>query len=154
MCQALERRHAGLGLHGLDIAIVLGEQDDARQIIADDTCDGEMCATDLLGQAEHGTNSPAVLLTNSQTIVDDTLAEIDKQLQTLATADVAGQAWRDYGQIILCDTYEEMLEEADRIASEHVQVMTKDPDYFLDNMTNYGALFLGQEHLEKLFLVF
>ena len=114
-------------------------------VIADDSCDGEMCATDLLGQAEHGTNSPAVLLTNSQKIVDDTLAEIDKQLETLETADIAGQAWRDYGQIILCDTEKEMLEEADRIASEHVQVMTRDPDYFLDNMTNYGALFLGQE---------
>ncbi len=114
-------------------------------VIADDTCDGEMAATDLLGQAEHGPNSPAVLLTNSQKIVDDTLAEIDKQLKTLETADVAGAAWRDYGQIILCDTEEEMLAEADRIASEHVQVMTKDPDYFLDNMTNYGALFLGPE---------
>ncbi len=114
-------------------------------VIADDSCDGEMCATDLLGQAEHGTNSPAILLTNSQKIVDDTLAEIEKQLQTLETADVAGKAWRDYGQVILCDTYEEMLEAADRIASEHVQVMTRDPDYFLDNMTNYGALFLGPE---------
>ncbi|MEN7341844.1 MAG: histidinol dehydrogenase [Pseudomonadota bacterium] len=114
-------------------------------VIADDTCDGEMAATDLLGQAEHGLNSPAVLLTNSQTLVDQTLTEIDRQLETLETADVAGPAWRDYGQIILCDTYEEMLAEADRIASEHVQVMTKDPDYFLNNMTNYGALFLGPE---------
>ena len=114
-------------------------------IIADDTCDGEMCATDLLGQAEHGINSPAVLLTNSQRIVDETLEEIEKQLKTLETAEVAAQSWRDYGQIILCDTYEEMVEEADRIASEHVQVMTKDPNYFLENMTNYGALFLGQE---------
>ena len=114
-------------------------------VIADDTCDGELCATDLLGQAEHGPNSPAVLLTNSQRIVDETLAEIDKQLQTLPTADVAGKAWQDYGQIILCDTEQEMLEEADRVASEHVQVMTRDPDFFLDNMTNYGALFLGQE---------
>jgi sulfopropanediol 3-dehydrogenase len=114
-------------------------------IIADDSCDGEMCATDLLGQAEHGTNSPAILLTNSRKIIDDTLTEIERQLQTLETADIAAQSWRDYGQIILCDTYEEMVEEADRIASEHVQVMTKDPDYFLDNMTNYGALFLGKE---------
>ncbi len=114
-------------------------------IIADDTCDGEMCATDLLGQAEHGTNSPAVLLTNSQRIVDETLEEIEKQLETLETADVASQSWRDYGQVILCDTYEEMVEEADRIASEHVQVMTKDDDFFLNNMTNYGALFLGKE---------
>lgn len=114
-------------------------------IIADETCDGEMCATDLLGQAEHGTNSPAILLTTSQEIVDETLVEIEKQLKTLSTAEVAGQAWRDYGQIILCDTDEEMLAEADRIASEHVQVMTRDPDYFLENMTNYGALFLGKE---------
>jgi sulfopropanediol 3-dehydrogenase len=114
-------------------------------VIADDTCDGEMCATDLLGQAEHGTNSPAILLTNSQKIVDDTLAEIEKQLKTLETADIASVSWRDYGQIILCDTEEEMVEEADRIASEHVQVMTRDPNYFLENMSNYGALFLGQE---------
>ena len=114
-------------------------------VIADDTCDGEMAATDLLGQAEHGTNSPAILLTNSQKLVQDTQREIEKQLKTLETADVAGKAWEDYGQIILCDTEEEMLAEADRIASEHVQVMTRDPDYFLDNMTNYGALFLGPE---------
>ena len=114
-------------------------------IIADDTCDGEMAATDLLGQAEHGPTSPAILLTNSQKIVADTLIEIDKQLQTLETAEIAGAAWRDYGQIILCDSEEEMLAEADRIASEHVQVMTRDPNYFLENMTNYGALFLGPE---------
>jgi sulfopropanediol 3-dehydrogenase len=114
-------------------------------VIVDDTCDGEMAATDLLGQAEHGTNSPAILLTNSQKIVDDTQREIEKQLKTLETAATAGAAWRDYGQIILCDTEEEMLAEADRIASEHVQVMTRDPNYFLDNMTNYGALFLGPE---------
>ena len=114
-------------------------------VIADDTCDGEMCATDLLGQAEHGTNSPAILLTNSQRIVDETLVEIEKQLKTLETADIASVSWRDYGQIILCDTEDEMVVEADRIASEHVQVMTRDPNYFLENMTNYGALFLGQE---------
>jgi sulfopropanediol 3-dehydrogenase len=114
-------------------------------VIADDSCDGEMAATDLLGQAEHGTNSPAILLTTSEKLVADTQTEIERQLKTLATADVAGQAWRDYGQVILCDTDEEMLAEADRIASEHVQVMTRDPDYFLENMTNYGALFLGPE---------
>jgi sulfopropanediol 3-dehydrogenase len=114
-------------------------------IIADDSCDGEMAATDLLGQAEHGTNSPAILLTTSKKLVEDTQKEIIEQLKTLETAEVAGQAWRDYGQIILCDTDEEMLQEADRIASEHVQVMTRDPDYFLENMTNYGALFLGPE---------
>ncbi len=114
-------------------------------IIADDTCDGEMAATDLLGQAEHGPTSPAILLTNSMKIVEDTQREIAKQLKTLETADIAGEAWRDYGQIILCDTEEEMLAEADRIASEHVQVMTRNPDFFLENMTNYGALFLGPE---------
>jgi sulfopropanediol 3-dehydrogenase len=114
-------------------------------VIADDTCDGEMAATDLLGQAEHGPNSPAILLTNSKKLVKDTQKEIERQLKTLETAEIAGQAWRDYGQIILCDTEDEMLAEADRIASEHVQVMTRDPQYFLDNMTNYGALFLGPE---------
>jgi sulfopropanediol 3-dehydrogenase len=114
-------------------------------VIADDSCDGEMAATDLLGQAEHGPNSPAILLTTSAKLVEDTQREIEKQLKTLPTADVAGAAWRDYGQIILCDTVDEMVAEADRIASEHVQVMTKDPDYFLQNMSNYGALFLGPE---------
>ncbi|MEM1263797.1 MAG: histidinol dehydrogenase [Pseudomonadota bacterium] len=114
-------------------------------VIADDSCDGEMAATDLLGQAEHGPNSPAILLTNSESLVADTEREIERQLRTLATADVAGAAWRDYGQIILCDTEEEMVAEADRLASEHVQVMTRDPNYFLNNMTNYGALFLGPE---------
>ncbi len=114
-------------------------------VIADETCDGEMAATDLLGQAEHGPNSPAILLTDSEQLAQDTLAEIERQLGTLPTAEVAGQAWRDYGQIIVCDTREEMLAEADRIASEHVQVMTRDDDYFLNNMRNYGALFLGPE---------
>lgn len=114
-------------------------------IIADETCDGEMAATDLLGQAEHGPNSPAVLLTTSEKLIEDTQSEIERQLKTLATAEIAGAAWRDYGQIILCDTDEELLEEADRIASEHVQVLTRDPDYFLNNMQNYGALFLGPE---------
>ena len=114
-------------------------------VIADDSCDGELAATDLLGQAEHGPTSPAILLTNSRKLAEDTAAQIAQQLKTLETADIAGRAWRDYGQIILCDTEEEMLREADRIASEHVQVMTKNPDYFLDNMTNYGALFLGPE---------
>ncbi len=114
-------------------------------VIADDSCDGELVATDLLGQAEHGPTSPAILLTNSQALIDETMTEIDRQLQTLETAEVAGQAWRDYGQVILCDTEAEMLAEADRLASEHVQVMTRNPDYFLENLTNYGALFLGQE---------
>jgi sulfopropanediol 3-dehydrogenase len=114
-------------------------------VIADDTVDGEICATDLLGQAEHGPNSPAILLTTSEKLARDTMAQIEIQLKTLPTAAVAGQAWKDYGQVIVCDTYEEMVIEADRIASEHVQVMTKDPDYFLKNMHNYGALFLGPE---------
>ena len=114
-------------------------------IIADETCDGEMAATDLLGQAEHGPTSPAILLTNSRALAADTRRQIELQLKTLETAKIAGKAWRDFGQIIVCDTQEEMLAEADRIASEHVQVMTRDPDYFLDRMTNYGALFLGPE---------
>ena len=115
-------------------------------VIADEIgCDAEMAATDLLGQAEHGPNSPAILLTNSEQLALDTMKEVDRQLETLSTAEIAGQAWRDYGQVIVCDSYEEMVKVADDIASEHVQVMTKDPDYFLDNMTNYGALFLGPE---------
>lgn len=112
-------------------------------VIADDTVDAELCATDLLGQAEHGVNSPAVLLTNSQKLAKETMAEIERLLKVLPTAENASRSWADYGQVIVCDTYAEMLAEADRIASEHVQVMTSDPDYFLDNMTNYGALFLG-----------
>lgn len=114
-------------------------------VIADETVDGELCAADLLGQAEHGTNSPAVLLTNSEKLASETVAEVERQLKILPTGEVAGAAWRDYGQVIVCDTYEEMIEVADDIASEHVQVMTKDPNYFLENMTNYGALFLGEE---------
>ncbi len=114
-------------------------------VIADETCDAEMCATDLLGQAEHGPNSPAILLTNSERLARETLAEVERQLRTLPTAAVAGVAWHDYGQAIVCDTDDEMVAEADRIASEHVQVMTRDPDYFLQRMTNYGSLFLGPE---------
>ncbi len=114
-------------------------------VIADDSADLEMVATDLLGQAEHGVNSPAVLLTSSAALAEGIQAEIDKQLQTLETAAVAGQAWRDYGQIILVDTDEELLQEADRIASEHVEILTEDPDYFLKHLTNYGSLFLGKE---------
>ncbi len=112
-------------------------------IIADDSVDGEICATDLLGQAEHGPNSPAVLITNSEKLARDTMNEIERLLTILPTADVARQAWNDYGEVIVCDSYEEMVSEADRVASEHVQVMTKDPDYFLNNMQNFGALFLG-----------
>jgi sulfopropanediol 3-dehydrogenase len=112
-------------------------------VIADDTVDGELCATDLLGQAEHGPNSPAILLTNSEKLARDTMAEVERLLGMLPTAEIARKAWQDYGEVIVCDSDEEMVREADRIASEHVQVMTRDPDYFLDNMTNYGALFLG-----------
>ncbi len=114
-------------------------------VIADETVDGELCAADLLGQAEHGPTSPAVLLTNSEKLARDTMAEVERQLTVLPTGEVAGQAWRDYGQVIVCEDEEEMVREADRIASEHVQVMTRDPEYFLNNMTNYGALFLGAE---------
>ena len=113
-------------------------------VIADETAaDGELCATDLLGQAEHGYNSPAVLLTNSEKLAKDTLAEIDRILQIIPTADTAGKSWEDYGEVIVCDTYDEMLAVADDIASEHVQVMTDRDDWFLEHMTCYGALFLG-----------
>lgn len=114
-------------------------------IIADDSCDAELAATDLLGQAEHGPTSPAILLTTSSKLAEETPKEIARQLKSLPTATIAGQAWEDYGSVILCDTDEEMVGEANRIAAEHVQVMTSDPNYFLDNLTNYGALFLGPE---------
>ena len=112
-------------------------------VIADESVDAEICATDLLGQAEHGYNSPAVLLTNSETLARDTLREIDRLLAILPTADTASVSWRDYGEVIVCDSYDEMLQVADDIASEHVQVMTDRDDWFLENMTCYGALFLG-----------
>jgi sulfopropanediol 3-dehydrogenase len=112
-------------------------------IIADETVDGEICATDLLGQAEHGPTSPAVLITNSERLARDTMVEVDRLLNVLPTADAAGKAWADFGEVIVCDDQSEMAREADRIASEHVQVMTRDPDYFLANMKNYGSLFLG-----------
>jgi len=112
-------------------------------VIADDTVDGELCATDLLGQAEHGYNSPSILVTNSQKLVDETMAEIIRILAILPTAETASVSWQDYGEIILCDTYDEMLAVANDIASEHVQVMTDRDDWFLDNMQSYGALFLG-----------
>jgi sulfopropanediol 3-dehydrogenase len=112
-------------------------------VIADDSVDGEICATDLLGQAEHGPTSPAVLLTNSEKLARDTMNEVERLLKILPTADAAGKAWADFGEVIVCDNEDEMVREADRIASEHVQVMTRDPDYFLNNMKNYGSLFLG-----------
>ena len=112
-------------------------------IIADDSVDGELCATDLLGQAEHGPDSPAVLLTTSRALALDTMAEVERLLRVLPTAGIAGKAWETYGEVILADSDEEMVRIADEIASEHVQVMTRDPDYFLRHMRNYGALFLG-----------
>ncbi|WP_431282472.1 histidinol dehydrogenase [Humitalea sp. 24SJ18S-53] len=112
-------------------------------VIADETVDAEICATDLLGQAEHGPNSPSILLTTSEKLARETMREIERLLGILPTAGIARKAWEDFGQVILCDSEEEMVREADRISSEHVQVMTRDPDYFLANMTNYGALFLG-----------
>jgi len=112
-------------------------------VIADETVDAEMCATDLLGQAEHGYNSPAVLVTNSRKLAEDTLSEIDRILEILPTSGTARVSWEDYGEVILCDSYDEMLAVADDIASEHVQVMTDRDDWFLENMTCYGALFLG-----------
>ncbi|MEO1493524.1 MAG: histidinol dehydrogenase [Pseudomonadota bacterium] len=112
-------------------------------VIADETVDAEMCATDLLGQAEHGYNSPAVLVTNSRRLAEETMTEIDRILDILPTAETAKVSWADYGEVILCDSYDEMLAVADDIASEHVQVMTDRDDWFLDNMTSYGALFLG-----------
>ncbi|MBE1291644.1 MAG: histidinol dehydrogenase [Rhodobacteraceae bacterium] len=112
-------------------------------VIADETVDAEICATDLLGQAEHGYNSPCVMVTNSRQLAEDTLSEIDRILKILPTADTASVSWEEYGEVIVCDTYEEMLEVADDIASEHVQVMTDRDDWFLENMTCYGALFLG-----------
>ncbi len=112
-------------------------------IVADETVDAEMCATDLLGQAEHGVTTPAILLTNSEALARETLQEVERLLTVLPTADIPRQSWRDYGEVIMCDSYEEMLQEADRIASEHVQVMTSRDDWFLERMTNYGALFLG-----------
>jgi sulfopropanediol 3-dehydrogenase len=112
-------------------------------IIADDSCDAEMAAVDLIGQAEHGPSSPAVLLTNSAMLAAEIPAAIEKLLSWLPTAEIARQAWQNCGEIIVCDTLDEMVQEADGIASEHVQVLTRDPDYFLKRMTNFGALFLG-----------
>ena len=113
-------------------------------IIADEAgCDPEMAATDILGQVEHGPDSPGVLLTNSEKFARETMAEIERLLAILPTADHARKAWEGFGEVIVCDSNAEMVETADTIASEHVQVMTADPEYFLTNMTNYGALFLG-----------
>jgi sulfopropanediol 3-dehydrogenase len=112
-------------------------------VIADETVDAEICAIDLLGQAEHGPTSPAVLLTTSEDLAEGVMIEVERQLQILPTADIARQAWADYGQVIVCASLEEMAEVADRLAFEHVQVMTVDNEFFLNRLTNYGALFLG-----------
>lgn len=112
-------------------------------VIADETVDAEMCATDLLGQAEHGYNSPASLITNSRKLAEDTMAECERLLTILPTAETASASWADYGDVILCDTYDEMLKVANDMAYEHVQVMTDRDDWFLEHMTCYGALFLG-----------
>jgi sulfopropanediol 3-dehydrogenase len=114
-------------------------------VIADDSADVEMIVTDLLGQAEHGPTSPAICITTSRRLAETLPAEIDRQLKVLPTADVAGVAWRDYGEIILVDSREEAVEEADRVAAEHVEVLAREPRYFLERMRNYGALFLGPE---------
>ncbi|MBA3947149.1 MAG: histidinol dehydrogenase [Herpetosiphonaceae bacterium] len=114
-------------------------------VIADETADAEMCATDLLGQAEHGPTSPAALITNSEELARDTMEQIERQLQSLPTAEIAGVAWRDYGQVYLCDSEDEMVTLADQLAYEHVEVLTRNPRYFFHHMTNYGALFLGKE---------
>jgi sulfopropanediol 3-dehydrogenase len=114
-------------------------------IIADESVDGELCAADLLGQAEHGPTSPAILLTNSEKLATETMAEVERQLKILPTGEIAGQAWRDCGEVIVCDTHEEMLQVANELAFEHVQVMTENTDFYKDNMQNFGALFLGPE---------
>jgi sulfopropanediol 3-dehydrogenase len=134
-----EAKRQLFGLVGIDLLAGPTE----TLVIADDSVDGELCAVDLLGQAEHGPTSPAVLLTNSESLAHETIAEIERQLKILPTAPIASQSWADYGEVIVCDTLEEMVQKADELASEHVQIMTRDPDYFLKNMTNYGALFLG-----------
>jgi sulfopropanediol 3-dehydrogenase len=112
-------------------------------VIADESTDGELCATDLLGQAEHGPDSPAILLTTSEQLAKDTMAQIERLLEILPTAAIARKAWETHGEVIVCAEDAEMAREANRIASEHVQVMTRNPDYFLENLTNYGSLFLG-----------
>ena len=114
-------------------------------VIADESVDGELCAADLLGQAEHGPTSPAVLLTNSEKLANETMVEVERQLKILSTGEVAGQAWRDYGEVIVCDTHAEMLKVANELAFEHVQVMTENTAFYKDNMQNFGALFLGPE---------
>ena len=136
-----EAKRQLFGLVGIDLLAGPTE----TLLVADESADAEMCATDLLGQAEHGPTSPAVLVTTSRDLAHSIEAEVGRQLEVLPTADLAGVAWRDYGEVILCDSDEEMLAVADEIASEHVQILTREPDFYLRNMRNYGALFLGAE---------
>lgn len=112
-------------------------------VIADETVDGEICATDLLGQAEHGPDSPAILITNSEKLARDTMAEVERLLEILPTREIASKAWESFGEVIVCEDHAEMLKVANEYANEHVQVMTSNDDYFLENMVNYGALFIG-----------
>ena len=134
-----EAKRQLFGIVGIDLFAGPTE----TMIIADETVDAELCATDLLGQAEHGYNSPAVLITNSHKLAEETLLEIDRILKILPTSETASISWTDYGEVIVCDTYEEMLETSEKKAFEHVQVMTDRDDWFLEKMTCYGALFLG-----------
>ena len=136
-----EAKRQLFGLVGIDLLAGPTE----TLLVADETADAELCAVDLLGQAEHGPTSPAVLVTTSRALAESIEAEVGRQLENLPTADLAGVAWRDYGEVILVDSDAEMLQVADEIASEHVEILTRDPGYFLDNMSNYGALFLGAE---------
>jgi len=114
-------------------------------VVADETADAEMCATDLLGQAEHGPDSPAILITTSEKLGQETIAEVERQLKVLPTADVASVSWRDRGEVIVVKDLEEAVVEADRVAAEHVEILTANPRFFLDQMKNYGAPFLGKE---------
>ena len=136
-----EAKRQLFGLVGIDLLAGPTE----TLLVADDSADAELCAVDLLGQAEHGPTSPAVLVTTSRELAHSIEAEVGRQLEALPTADLAGVAWRDYGEVILVDTDEEMLQVADEIASEHVEILTREPGWFLENMSNYGALFLGAE---------
>ena len=136
-----EAKRQLFGLVGIDLLAGPTE----TLLVADDSADAELCAVDLLGQAEHGPTSPAVLVTTSRELAHSIEAEVGRQLEALPTADLAGVAWRDYGEVILVDSDEEMLQVADEIASEHVEILTREPGWFLENMSNYGALFLGAE---------
>lgn len=134
-----EAKRQLFGVSGIDLLAGPTE----TLVVADDTVDGELCAVDLLGQAEHGPNSPAVLITDSEKLAKDTMSVIERLLKIMPTRDNATKAWQDYGEVILCDSLEEMLQAVDEVASEHVQIMTRNDDYFLKNLSNFGSLFLG-----------